>query len=138
MSELNDYREQLTAAVVAAKTGFTEFPPLVEFDNRDTVPRQGLDHPFLTCEIQITAGRQADLSSSPIHRLIGFLILTAKARDGEGTARAYRLLEHFYPQLHRQKIGDVHLEYADFDKPRLVQGWWGISALIPLKIDKRY
>ena len=140
MIDLNEYRKTVVAAVQAAKAGFTKYPVSIEWDNRDTVNMQQQTDPFLCCEFVFNGGRQADLSNKPIHRLTGFIILTAKSKDGAGSAEALTLLSHFYPQIQRRVLGTtakVHTEYADLDRPRLVQGWWGVSALVPFKIDNQ-
>jgi hypothetical protein len=138
MIDLNEYRKEVTQAVLDIKTAFTDYPVSVEWDNRDTVNMQEQQMPFLCCELVFNGGRQADLSNKPIHRLQGFVILTGKSREGTGSSDALTLVSHFYQRLQRRVIGTtakVHTYYAELDKPRMVQGWWGVSALVPFTID---
>lgn len=130
------YRQHIVGAVNAAKAGFTAHTVEIEYDNRQNLEIPTLENPYLCVEIMFTGGSRADLSNNPVHKIVGMLVITSKIRDGKGTADCYRLLEHFYPKLQNRVVGSVRLEMADFDRPRLVNGWWGISALIPFRINK--
>lgn len=135
---LDEYRQDIMTAVAAAAATFTAYPLVIEYDNRITMDTQVQNNPYLCVELQYSDAKQADLSANPFHRVTGFLILTAKDKEGAGTARAYKLLEHFYPKLHKRKLGTVNAEMADLDKPRPLNGWVGISALIPIWFSKTY
>lgn len=132
----DDIRAAVVAEVEVIKATFTAYPLVVEYDNRLGVDMALQQNPFLCVEVQVFAGRQADLSSNPIHRLTGFLILTSKVKEGEGVKKQVDLLDFFYPKLQKRKIGPAIFEMADFDKPRTVKGWVGYSALIPFRADR--
>lgn len=131
----DDIRAAVVAEAEVIKALFTDYPLVIEYDNRVMVESATQEDPFLCLEVVTHAGRQADLSSNPIHRLVGHVILTAKVKVGEGTKRQTDLLEFFYTRLQRRKLGPAILEMADFDKPRTVKGWVGYSALIPFRAD---
>lgn len=130
------YRQQIVAEVKNLKGFFTGHTLNIEYDNRDTVNMLTQRDPFLCVEIMYIGGQQADLSNKPVHRIIGMLVLTAKTREGMGSSGGYKLLEHFYPNLQHRVIGNVRLGMAKFSKPRLVGGWWGVSAMIPFHINR--
>jgi hypothetical protein len=130
------YRQQIVGAIEAAKVGFTIYTVEIEYDNRQNMDFATLETPHLCAEIMFTGGSRGDLSNKPVHKIVGMLVLTSKVRDGKGPADCYRLLEHFYPKIQNQVVGSVRFEMADFDRPRLVTGWWGVSALIPFRINK--
>lgn len=133
---LETYRQQLVTAIEVQRALWTDYTLEVEYDNRDNIDLQAQANPFLCAEILFIDGKQADLSSNPVHRVVGMLILTAKTREGMGSAKGYTLLDHFYPSLQHRVIGNVRLEMASFSRPKLVGGWWGISAILPFHINK--
>lgn len=130
------YRQQLVSEVENLKDSFTEHTLNIEYDNRDNINMITQRDPFLCVEVVYIGGQQADLSNKPVHRIVGMLVLTAKTRDGGGSSGGYKLLEHFYPNLQHRVIGNVRLEMAEFSRPRLVGGWWGVSAMIPFHINR--
>ena len=130
------YRQQIVAEVEALRATYAGCPLEIEYDNRDNIDMQNQRDPFLCVEVMYIGGQQADLSNKPVHRIPGMLVLTAKTRDGMGSAAGYKLLEHFYPNLQWRVIGNVRLEMSEFSRPRLVGGWWGVSTLIPFHINK--
>jgi hypothetical protein len=134
----DDIRAALVAEVEAVKATFATYPLTIEYDNRIVVDPATQVNPFLCVEVDVYDGWQADLSSNPIHRLLGMLILTAKVKVGSGVKQQTDLLDFFYPKLQRRKIGPAILEMAKPDKARTVGGWVGMSALIPFRADRTY
>ena len=130
------YRQQLVTEVEVLRATYAGCPLEIEYDNRDNIDMQNQRDPFLCVEVMYIGGQQADLSNKPVHRIPGMLVLTAKTREGMGSAGGYKLLEHFYPNLQWRVIGNVRLEMAEFSRPRLVGGWWGVRAMIPFHINK--
>jgi hypothetical protein len=130
------YRQQLVTEIELHKASFTDYSVVVEYDNRTIVDTQLQKNSFLSAEIMYIDGYQADLSNKPVHRIIGMLVLTAKTREGAGTAEGYKLLEHFYTRLQWKVVGKVRLDMAKMVRPRLLNGWWGVSATIPFHINK--
>lgn len=131
-------RQSLVAAVESAKAGFSEYALKIGYDNRDIIDPLKQTSPFLEVEVQLGPGWQADLSPDPIHRISGLLILTAKVREGNGTAQINRLLDHFYPKLQRRRIGLALTEMPSFPKGKSVNGLYAQSVLIPFVADKTY
>ena len=127
---LETYRNQIITEVKLAVDAFTTYPLEVEYDNMENLDASQTENPHLCCELQFIDGRQADMADTPVHRVTGMLILTAKVRASKGTLGCYRLLEHFYPRLQGRFVCDCKMMMADFDPPRLVSGWWGTSAII--------
>lgn len=135
---LDDYRQALTAAVEAAKAGFTAYTPVMEYDNRILVKPGEQANPVMSVGIIFSDGAQADLSANPFHRITGMLTLSARAKDGDGTAKAYKLLEHFYPKLQRRTISQVNMEMAKLVAPKRANGEWVVSAIVPFWLSKVY
>jgi hypothetical protein len=130
------YRQNLVTEIEKHRESFSRYPLEVEYDNRSSVDMQSQTNPFLSVEVMYIDGYQADLSNKPVHRIVGMLVLTAKTREGMGSSEGYRLLEHFYPKVQWQVLGGVRLDMAKMVRPRLVNGWWAVSATIPFHINK--
>lgn len=135
MSSLDTYRQQLITAVEASRLTYADCKLVVEYDNRDSVDMRTQEDPFLCVEIEYVRAVQGDMSNKPVHKIAGILILTAKVREGAGTAKAYQLLDHFYKDLHFRVIGDCRMEMSDIVKPVKLGGWWGVSAVIPFRVN---
>lgn len=103
---LNECRASINAALLDAAAGWADYQIDFEFENRPTLNSVTQHNPCVSVELKFNGARQADLSSRPIHRHVGFLILTVKVKVGHGTAEQLRLLEFLYQQMQRRKIGD--------------------------------
>lgn len=136
MSNIEAYRQQLVSAVEVAKETYANQDLVIEYDNRYLVDMNTQTDPFLCVEVSYAGAAQADLSNKPVHKIAGMLILTAKVREGAGTANAYNLLDHFYEKLQFRVIGDCRMEMANIIRPAKLAGWWGISAIIPFRVNK--
>lgn len=135
---IESIRQDLTQAVVSAKAGFNAYELSIATENRAVIDPLRQDNPYLEVEVELGSGWQADLNSNPIHRITGLLILTAKVREGRGAAQVNVLLDHFYPQLQRRRIGLALTEMASFPKSATVKGIYAKSVVIPFVADKLY
>jgi hypothetical protein len=132
----NQIREDITAAVEAAKVGFTAYPLIIEYDNKIVVDTAAQVNPFLQVRMKLIDGYQMELASNPHHRIIGQIELAAVIKDGKGTAQAYALLDHFYPKLHRKSLGSVRTLMALPAPTKKHMGWNYYPVLIPLWSDQ--
>lgn len=133
---LDQCRASLAAALTTAAADWVEYPINFEFDNRNVINSIEQDTPHVSVMMKFNGARQADLSSNPVHRHIGFYILTVKVKQGQGTAKVLQLLEFLYTRLQRRTISGVHLEMASVVSPASAGEWYGASAMIPFRIDK--
>jgi hypothetical protein len=131
MATLDQHRQSIVTAIEAAKLTFTDYPLVIEYDNRMLVDTATQVNPFLCVDIKFLDGRQADLSSSPIHRKIGQIHLQAVVKEGSGTAKALQLMEHFYQPLQRGQFGGVRTHMATFAKEMVFKGWVYYPAIVP-------
>jgi hypothetical protein len=131
MATLDQHRQSIVTAIEAAKATFTDFPLVIEYDNRVLVDTATQVNPFLCVSIKFLDGWQADLSTSPIHRKIGQIQLQAAAKEGAGTAKALGILEHFYQALQRGQFGGVRTNMAKFAKESSHLGWVYYPSIVP-------
>ena len=80
-------RQALVAMVEARKALWTDYSLIIEYDNRILVDTQTQHNPFLCVNLTYFDGEQIDLGSQN-HRDHGLLVISAAARENEGTAKA--------------------------------------------------
>lgn len=135
MANLDTYRQQLVAEIEAIRIQ-SGSGVVIQYDNRDIVETTTQSGPFLDVSIEYIDGEQVDLSNKPVHRIVGLLVLTARVREGSGSAGAYDLLSNFYMKLHGRQVGDVKLAMSKFSRPKKVDGWWGVASFMPFHINQ--
>lgn len=109
---------------------------IVDYDNKELVNWATQTNPFLSVEIVHIDGYQAGLSNVPVQRVLGTIVLTAKAPIGSGMKALNDLLEFFYPAMHMTDSMTPVRTYA----ARLVDGkptasWRAKAAVIPFWYD---
>lgn len=134
-----DYiRQSLVAAVEAAKVGAPTPSLVIEYDNRIIVDTQTQIDPYLIVQVVLIDGVQADISTDPIHRFYGQLLLAPAVKDGAGSADALKLSDHFVPQLQRKTFSGVRTLAAKPTPSRKNLGWTLYPTIIPFWYDKIY
>lgn len=133
---LDESRAALALALTTLAAGWVEYPINFEFDNRNVINSVEQDTPHVSVMLKLNGAKQADLSSSPIQRIVGYYILTVKVKQGNGSAKVLQLLEFLYRGMQRRTVGGVHLEMASLHSPASAGEWYGASAMIPFRIDK--
>lgn len=132
-----DIRQVVTTRVESLKASFTAYAVQVEYDNANTVNRATQSNPFLSVTFVYMDGYQTALGSNSLSRAIGTIVVEAWDKEGAGTARMNRLLEHFYRPLHMtDSMAPARTFAARFSSKRVpVQGWIAQAALIPFWYD---
>jgi len=118
---------QLDIRTVAAQivADFSDYPLVVEIDNRKTVDQATQDKPYLKLEIDtLPGGGQLDIGKQVTVRQFGQLCLYAVDRAGNGTARAAALLDFAVPYLSRKVCGGVHFHAGQATRGKDIGGWW--------------
>ena len=138
VQHLEKYRELLIAEVATHLATFEDFPLVAEFVNRTTVDMTKQREPFVAVEVVFADGWQADLSNKPVHTITGFLILTAKTRDGGGSTQGYKILGHLYTNVQHKILGGlVRVGMSSFGgRPKPVDGWWNVSVVLPFHVNQ--
>ena len=131
-------RQNLVTAVEAALVGMPGGVPIVEYDNRVVVNTQTQVDPYLMVNVVFFDGWQADLSNSPIQRILGQLHIVAVAKEGDGSTKPLQMLDYLYPQLQRKAFGIVKTDTVKPVKMKPHLGWCGYPVIIPFRFDKIY
>lgn len=133
---LEAIRQSVATAVSAAVATFTDYPLVVEYDNRIIVDTATQTNPFLTVETKMFDGFQANMSDAPLHRLLGQIHLAVAVPEGTGRALANKVLDHLYPKLQRKKLGVIHTTMAIPSPEKPHNGWIYYPVLIPFRSDQ--
>ncbi len=131
-------RQAVVTAVEAAKVGFSEYSLVIEYDNVIIVDTATQQDPFLIVKIKVIDGKQIDLSDHPTHRYVGQIEVSAASKEGDGSAKVNRLLEWFYPKLHKNSFGGVRTYMATFGGSTTLKGWVYKPVIIPFWFDRTY
>lgn len=135
MTTRESFRQAVVTAVEARKALWSDYPLVIEYDNRILVDTQTQSNPFLCVEIHYIGGEQVDLGGSPNHRVYGQLTLAAAVKEGSGSKQANDLLEHFFPALHLTTIDGARMWGAKPEKTRPHRGWVYSPVSIPFDFD---
>lgn len=129
-------RQDIVAAIEAAKVGAPVANLIIEYDNRIMVNTETATDPFLAVRILNLDAYQVDLSPNALHRFEGQIHLAAAVKAGSGAGEANALLDFFYPQLQRKQFGSVRTLMAKTARPTPHLGWLYHPVLIPFWFDR--
>lgn len=132
---LEAIRSSVATAIASIATTFTAYGLKVEYDNRIVVDTRAQTNPFLRVETRLVNGEQITYGTDPTHRIYGQIHLAAAVRAGTGRAEANKLLDHFYPKLHRKRLGVVRTFAAVPAKELEHDGWVYYPILVPFYSD---
>ncbi len=136
MATREQARLALTTKIEALKATWTAYPLNIEYDNLPKINTTQQVNPYLCVSLMYHDGYQLDLSNAPRHRMIGTIVLEAKAKEGQGTKKTAALLEHFYPELHMSDANiPLRTEAAKFRTPPPNAGRQADVAIIPFWFD---
>ena len=129
-------RKKLVARIEEQRPLWTRFPVLIEYDNAIAVNQSTQSNPYLCVTIVYQDGYQTTLSKNPGDRVLGTIVIEAKAKEGSGTAQANDLLEHFYRKVHMtDTLTPLRTLAARFASSPARNGWVAQGALIPFWFD---
>lgn len=127
----------IRAVVNQIRADFTDYPLVVEINNRSEVDQATQQDPYLIVEIDyLPGGGQLDLAERPTVRQVGQLCLYAVVRKDAGEDAARALLEFVVPYFELQTRGAVRFHAAQAIRGREVKGWWYVPALLDFWYDR--
>ena len=133
---LEDARIAITNKILALHSTWSDYPLQIEFQNMAPVNVATQVNPYLRVTILYQDGMQIELAENPGHRKMGTLLIEALCKEGSGTSKANKLIEHFYPSMQMtDSVYPVRLQAARpvAHPPRL--GWFAQAVVIPFWFD---
>jgi hypothetical protein len=104
---------------------FSDYPLVVESDNRQVVDEATQDNPYLQVEIDyLPGGGQMDLGTRPMVKQVGQLCLYAVVKEGAGSAGAGHLLDFVLPYFDCKTRGIVTFHAGQRVRPIRRNGKW--------------
>ena len=126
-------RVEIVAAVQAAAAAWTDYPCLVDYDNKAFVDYATQVNPYLAIDIAYIDSTQMDLGLNPIAQAYGNLILAVCVKEGAGTRKANLLSDHFTAALQFKRWPVVETQVARLQPNVYRKGWCCIVTLIPFQ-----
>jgi hypothetical protein len=123
-------RVDVSTVVAAIVTAWTDYPLVVEMDNRQAVDQAKQVKPYLQVELRLITGQQADLADNPLVRQDGQILLSVVAKAGSGTSDSNKLLDFIRPYFNGKRIGILECKaFEDYPcKPK--DGWYYSLAVV--------
>ena len=128
---LTQVHQAVMAVVQRIVTDHTEYPLLVESENRSIVDQAGQTRPYLQVTIEVLDAEQASLGPRPQVKHVGQILLAAVVKDGAGTLEAKALLDFAMPYFSTLTFGTLQCQAAKPTRGREVKGWWYQPAIVP-------
>ncbi len=134
-------REAIRYAVadkVSQLIAASPYPSLVvEFDNQLIVDTNTQQEPFMCVRVKLIDGDQIDLSNTPTHRFRGNIELAVAVPKGHGSSKALKLLDYYYPRIHKSSFGGVRTYMATTVSDTEHLGWVYFGVAVPFLYDSR-
>lgn len=129
-------RQAITTKVEALRATWVDYPLVVEYSNGKSVNLSEQKDPYLSVTIVYSDGYQVGLGPTSDYRSLGTLVLEACDKEGFGTARMNKLLDHFYRSMHKtDSMFPVRTYAARFVSVPPKLGWAKQAAAIPFWYD---
>lgn len=128
-------RQSLMAVVNQLVQDHTDYPLLVEAENRTAVDQAKQVKPYLRVTIDMLSGEQLDVGDAPRRRQYGQLLLEVIVKCGTGTAEMARLRDFVTPRFDIKNIGPVVCRAAELYKSKEHKGWEHYPVLINFHYD---
>ena len=122
---------EIRTVVEQLRTAWTDYPLLVEYDNKDTINLAEQTDPFLCVSIINLAGGQLDLGAAPRTRQWGQIQLAVAVKKGQGVADLEELMDFLAPYFSMKDFATVRCQAFSVQKDRPEKEWLYRPAIIP-------
>lgn len=123
-------RQQIAAAVEAARLAWPTYNLLVESENRTMVDHATQVEPYAAVDVIFDDAEQADMSHKPLQRVMGVIHLAVCVKEGQGTAKCDLVMAHMAKALSFKIMPLVKTKVARPQRPVSRKGWYCQLTLI--------
>lgn len=123
-------RMNIMTAAAALQAAWTDYPLLIEADNRDVVDQATQQDPYLQVSIQMIKGEQLDMADRPLVEQRGQILICAVAKAGSGSAGTAKLLDFCESYFDMKELGIVRCHAFEAQKARANLGWYYAPAIV--------
>lgn len=127
----------ITAVIAQIISDHSDYPLVVEEENRETVDLARQKDPYLKVEIKFLAAAQIDLGNQQTWKeQWGQIWITAMCKPGQGTARVKALIDFVTPYFDARQIGIVMCGAVASASGKEVNGMWRQPALVTFRYHR--
>lgn len=130
-------RLDIVTAVQNAAIAWTDYPCVVDYENRDHIDYSAQVNPYAALDIVYLDGRQMDLGQNPLVRVYGQILLAVCVQEGKGTAGANMLSDHFTKALQFQRWLTVETQVAKPQPNVYKKGWCCLTTIVPFEYQSK-
>lgn len=120
----------ITAVITQIIADHSEYPLVVEQQNKTVVDQAGQDNPYLRVEIRFLSADQLDLADRPRVEKWGQIHLIAVTKPGSGTSRAKALLDFVATRFELKRVGIVNCLAVSGSTGKEVKGLWCEPSIV--------
>lgn len=132
----NTVRQKLVTKMETLRASFTDFPLVIEYDNKITVDLTKQSNPFIQFAIVYQDGEQVGLGIETPTRVMGTIIIAVRGRVGSGMVDMDKVIDHFFRALSKtDAFAPVRTYAARFSSSPNMNGWVSQAILIPFWYD---
>ncbi len=121
--ELTQARLDVMTVMTAIQSAWSTYALKIEAEDRDTIDLATQTDPWIKVQsIKNLKGDQADMSSRPLVRQNGQIVLYVKTREGSGSLIANTLLDFMRPYLEFKNLTLLRTKVFEPQDARIVDG----------------
>jgi len=126
-------RQEIATIIAAMVAAHTDYPLVVETNNRDPVDQTTQTDPYFKVQIKWLGGEQKDLGPAPMVGQYGQILLAACVKEGSGEKAANVLMDFCAPYFERKALALLQTDmYLPMSDPILL-GWYYVTGLVNFK-----
>ena len=123
-------RQDIAAAIEAARAAWTAYPLVVEQENRDVIDQVTQVNPYVGVDVVFYDGQQMDLGPDPLQGIYGQIYLAVCTQEGKGTSGVTPLMDYMNKALSRRTFSLVKTAVPKPQPYVIKKGWYCQISLI--------
>lgn len=123
-------RQEIATAVEAARVAWTDYPLIVEQENRDIVNLATQVNPYVAVDVVFYDGKQMDLGPEPLQGVYGQIFLGVFTQEGKGTSQVTPLSDYMGKALSRKDFALVKTGVPSPQPAVTRKGWYCQVTLV--------
>lgn len=128
----------ITAVIKQIIAAHTDYPLVVEQENKITVDQEKQVNPYLKVEIRFMSSDQIELAAqNPLIEQWGQVWLTAVCKPGTGTAGVKALIDFVTPYFDCKRVGAVQCKAVTTANGKDVKGLYCMPAIVTFWYHRR-
>lgn len=123
-------RREIATAIEAARLAWTDYPLVVEQENRDVINYATQVKPFVSVDVVFYDGKQMDLGPEPLQGVYGQVYIAVCTQEGKGTSEVTPVIDHMSKALSRQSFPLVKMGVPQPQPAVTRKGWYCQVTLV--------